>query len=94
LFSTFSAEFETASPALETSLPTPLNVLQPDKTKANNIETAKIFFITLSVFHALMHLIYYIYDYTKLFEIDRYAFMSGFVKHCIKNVNNVGTVVI
>jgi hypothetical protein len=49
LFSTFSAEFVTASPALDTSLPTPLKVLQPDKTKANNIETAKIFFITISV---------------------------------------------
>ena len=59
LFSTFSAEFVTASPALDTSLPTPLKVLQPDKTKANNIETAKIFFITISVFHALITFILY-----------------------------------
>jgi hypothetical protein len=34
-------------------------VLQPDKTKANNIETAKIFFITISVFHALITFILY-----------------------------------
>lgn len=44
-FSTFLAVFDTASPVLETSLPKPLTVLQPVRTKIEAMLAIRSFFM-------------------------------------------------